>query len=528
MNFSQRRLYPSARSANFGRSAVATSEPLAAQAGMDILARGGNAVDAAIAAAAMLTVTEPTSNGLGSDAFALVHDGKALHGLNASGRAPAGWSLERFAGATQMPTDGWDCVTVPGAVSGWTALRQRFGTMPMAALVEPAALAAREGFGVGPVTAASWKKQVTRVGDGDGFAQTFMPGGRAPEPGELFRFSGAADALELIGESDGAAFYTGAIAEEIVSASQRAGGVHTLEDFAAHRADWVRPISVDAYGLSIHEIPPNTQGIAALIALGILERHDLGDEPDSVRAVHLQIEAIKLALADVYAHVGDPDCMGVSTDQLLAPDYLDRRAALVDLARAGEPETGIPQGGGTVLLCTADRSGMMVSFIQSNFQGFGSGCVTPRYGVSLQNRGAAFSLQAGSPNVLGPGKRPFHTIIPGFATKDGSPFMAFGVMGGPIQAQAHMQLVTRIARFGQGVQTALDAPRFRFIGGRQVGVEDFFPAETLDGLAALGHDVVKETPNVEFGFGGGQVVVRHGELFAAGSDPRKDGMALVR
>jgi len=528
MNFSQRTLYRSARSTNFGRLAVATSEPLAAAVGLDVLTGGGNAVDAAIATAATLAVTEPVSNGLGSDAFALVWDGAKVHGLNASGRAPAGWTAARFAGRSDMPQRGWDTVTVPGAVSAWVALANRFGTRPLGELLAPAAHYARRGYGVGQVTARSWASQAERLGDGDGFAGVFMPGGGAPAAGDVFAMPGAGEALDLIGESNGWAFYHGAIAQEIVACSQAAGGAHTMEDFAAHRADWVEPMAIDACGLTVHEIPPNGQGIAALIALGILERLDLGDDPDAVRAVHLSIEAVKLALADATAHVGDPSAMLVKPHSLLDPAYLDERARLVDPERAGEPRTGKPLRGGTVLLCTADADGMMVSFIQSNFEGFGSGCVTPRFNVSLQNRGSAFSLDPSSPNVVAPGKRPFHTIIPGFATRDGAPVMAFGVMGGPIQAQGHTQLVTRIARFGQAPQTAIDAPRFRVLDGRRVAIEAHAGEALVQGLRALGHEVLEEAPNVAFGFGGAQAIVRHGVLHAAGSDPRKDGLALVR
>lgn len=526
IDFGTRDIYPGGRSTNFGDAAVAASEPLAASAGLQILARGGNAADAAIATAAVLTITEPTSNGIGSDAFALVWDGARVHGLNASGRAPSGWLPSRFAGRTEMPERGWDTVTVPGAVSAWRALSDRFGRLPFADLLAPAIHCARNGYGVGAVTAASWARQVD-LARYAGFAEAFLPAGRAPAAGERFRFPAAANGLELIASSGGEAFYTGAIAEAIVTASRAGGGVHTMADFAAHRADWVEPISVGAFGLTVHEIPPNGQGLAALIALGLLDRLDLGDDPDGVRAMHLEIEAAKLALADVHAHVGDIAHMELSPDDLLDPAYLDERVRLIDPDRAAIHETGRPLAGGTVTLATADRDGMMVSFIQSNFEGFGSGCVEPNYGISLQNRGIAFSLDRASPNVVAPGKRPFHTIIPGFATKDGGPFMAFGVMGGPIQAQGHTQLVTRIARFGQGPQMAVDAPRFRALGGLDVATERHFPEATRAGLARLGHRLVAEAPGVAFGFGGVQLVLRHGDLFAAASDSRKDGYAAV-
>ncbi|MCF3932535.1 gamma-glutamyltransferase family protein [Acuticoccus sp. M5D2P5] len=527
MNFDERTRYPSARSTNFGRNAVAASEPLAASSGLEMLRKGGNAVDAAIATAACLTVTEPTSNGIGSDAFALIWDGTKVQGLNASGRAPAAWTPERFKGMTDMPPRGWDTVTIPGAVSAWRALSDRYGKLPFADLLAPAIRYAREGYGVGPVTSASWARQAPVLAERPGSASVFLPNGRPPKTGEVFKFTSAAEGLTLIAETKGDAFYTGAIAEEIVRASQADGGAHTMEDFAAHKVDWVTPISTSAHGVEIHQIPPNGQGIAALIALGLMDRLDLGDDPDSVRSIHLQIEAVKFALADLYAHVGDLDHMRVTPAELLDPAYLDERAKLISADKVQAPETGKPLSGGTVFLTTADESGMMVSFIQSNYEGFGSGCVVPKYGISLQNRGMAFSLDPASPNVVAPGKRPFHTIIPGFVTKGGEALMAFGVMGGPIQAQAHAQVVTRMARFGQGVQTAIDAPRFRVLDGVSIAVEPHFPQATLDGLRALGHHLEMDAPGVAFGFGGAQAIMRWGEVYAAGSDPRKDGHAVV-
>lgn len=527
MNFDDRTLYPSARSAVFGEAAVATSEPLAASIGLAVLARGGNAADAAVATAAALTVTEPVSNGLGSDAFALVWDGSRVHGLNGSGRAPGAWSAERFAGRQAMPTLGWDTVTVPGAVSAWRALSDGFGALAFEELMAPAAALAREGYGVGPVSAAAWARQGPELAGQPGFAATFLPQGRAPRTGERVRMPKAAEALELIGETGGEAFYRGAIAEAIAAQARAEGGALTLEDLAAHRADWVSPLAMRAFGLDVHEIPPNGQGIAALVALGLIDRLDLGDEPDSVRAIHLQIEAVKLALADLYAHVADIDHMRVRPADLLDPAYLDARVKLIKEDRAQAFPTGVQTAGGTVILTAADRHGMMVSFIQSNYEGFGSGVVVERYGISLQNRGSAFSLDPSSPNRVGPGKRPFHTIIPGFVSRDGAPFMAFGLMGGPIQAQGHAQFVTRVGRFGQGVQTAADAPRFRVLDGLRVAVERHYPAATLDGLAALGHVLDWHSPGVAFGFGGAQAIARLGDLYAAGSDPRKDGHAVV-
>ncbi|XWN31522.1 MAG: gamma-glutamyltransferase family protein [Devosia sp.] len=519
--------YPSARSSVYGRAAVATSEPLAASVGLNVLARGGNAVDAAIATAACLTITEPTSNGLGSDAFALVWDGQALHGLNASGRSPAGWTPERFHSQDTMPQRGWDTVTVPGAVSAWAALSERFGRLPLAELLAPAADYARNGYGVGPVTAASWARQEPILSPSPSFSATFLPGGRALQPGEVFRMPAAADALDLIGETGGKAFYEGVIADAIVAASKAAGGAMTHADLSEHRADWVEPVSVEACGAMIHEIPPNGQGIGALIALGILERLDLPYDPDDPISIHLQIEAVKLALADLYEEVADVDAMRIPPAAMIADDYLTERAKLVDRTRAKSVAPGKPPAGGTVYLSTADADGMMVSFIQSNFDGFGSGVVVEPFGISLQNRGAAFTLDPNSPNRVGPRKRPFHTIIPGFATRDGAPLMAFGVMGGPIQAQGHTQLVTRTLRYGQTMQTAIDAPRFRVLPDGTVAMERQVGDTIAEGLRQLGHELVFEAPGVAFGFGGAQGILKKGEVYEAGSDPRKDGQAVA-
>lgn len=527
VNFLQRNLYPSARSTNFGSAAIATSEPLAASAGLAILQRGGSAVDAAIAAAAVLTVTEPVSNGLGSDAFALVWDGARVRGLNASGRAPRAWTRERFAGRDMMPRRGADAVTVPGAVSAWRTLHEEFGRCAFADLMAPAIRIAREGFGVGPVTAASWARQADELRGQPGFAEAFLHEGKPPAAGERFRFPAAAVALQRIADTKGQDFYEGSIADAIVTALNAAGGVMTKADLESHTADWVEPVHQDFRDVRVHEIPPNGQGIAALMALGIMDRLDLGNDPDSVRTLHLTIEAVKLALADLYAHVADPGTMRINPDSLLDPSYLDARARCVDETRARNATTGKPLGGGTVTLAAADADGMMVSFIQSNYEGFGSGIVEPRFGISLQNRGAAFSLERESPNAVGPSKRPFHTIIPGFVTRGDAPFMAFGVMGGPIQAQGHAQLLSRVVRFGQSVQTAIDAPRFRVLDGNHVAIEPHLPRDTLEGLAVLGHHIATAAPGVAFGFGGAQAVVRWGDLYAAGSDPRKDGMALV-
>ena len=413
--------YPSRRSPLLAANAVATSQPLAAQAGVTMLANGGNAVDAALAAAITLTVVEPCSNGAGSDLFAIVWDGGELVGLNASGRAPAGWSPARFAGKALVGPRGFGAVTIPGAVSGWVALSQRFGKLPFADLFEPAIRYARDGFLVSPIVASYWQRAVPLMPHDLGFAEHFMPHGRAPRAGERFANPALASSLEKIAETNGDAFYRGELAQAIVRYAHAHGEVHSLADFAQHSADWVTPLAQDYRGATVHQIPPNGQGVAALSALGMLGHFDIAAHAaDSVASQHLQIEAMKLAFADAYRYVGDQRSMPFVPQRLLDPAYLAARARLIDPARAQDFGPGEPPKGGTVYLCAADERGMMVSLIQSNYMGFGSGVVVPGTGISLQNRGAGFSLQPGHPNEVAGGKRPFHTIIPGFATRDGA------------------------------------------------------------------------------------------------------------
>ncbi|WP_188914289.1 gamma-glutamyltransferase family protein [Salinarimonas ramus] len=505
---------------------VATSHPLAAQAGLRMLLAGGNAVDAALAAAMALTVLEPTGNGLGSDAFAILWDGDELHGLNASGRSPAGWSPDRFPNG--MAERGWESVTVPGAVSAWVALSERFGKLPFADLFGPAITYAEEGHPVAPIIATLWKRAERVLGHQPGFAQHFLPGGRAPAAGEIFRSPDMAASLRAIAESRGEAFYRGALARSIADFARAHGAALDEDDLAAHEADWCGTVHGGYGDLALHEIPPNGQGIAACMALGIT-RH-LGLEryaPDDPDALHLQIEAMKLALADAEAYVADPAAMTeVSAQDLLSEDYLASRAALVDASAAQDFGAGAPKHGGTVYLTAADASGMMVSFIQSNYAGFGSGIVVPGTGISLQNRGLGFVTTQGHPNRVGPRKRPFHTIIPGFLMKNGAPLMSFGVMGGPMQAQGHLQMVLRTQIWGQDPQAAADAPRWRYVSGRTVAMEDTFGAQTLDALRARGHAVEVEAPDASFGFGGAQLIHRIEGGYAGGSDPRKDGQVV--
>jgi gamma-glutamyltranspeptidase/glutathione hydrolase len=528
--------YPSQRLPVFGRNVVATSHPLAAQAGLRMLQQGGNAVDAAIAAAAAMTIVEPVSNGLGSDAFCILWDGAQLHGLNASGRAPAAWTPEYFkrkhgASATTPPKRGWDSVTVPGAVSSWVVLSERFGKLPFADLLQPAIDIAQRGYAVPVVVQQKWAAAQAELESGPGFAEAFLPRGRAPQVGELFRLPGAARTLKLIADTKGEAYYRGEIADAAVRHAREHGGAMTLQDFAAYQPEWVAPLAKDYRGHTLHEIPPNGQGIAAQIALGILQQFDLASlPPDGVESNHLQIEAMKLAFADVYQHVAELSCMGCTPAHLLDDAYLASRAKLIDRQRAQDFGAGNPVKGGTIYLTAADESGMMVSFIQSNYMGFGSGVVVPGYGLSLQNRGHGFSLDPASPNVVAPGKRPFHTIIPAFLTRDGQPVMSFGVMGANMQPQGHMQTLVRMLDYRQNPQAACDAPRWRFNQGLSINVESAMNHRTLQGLIERGHRV--EVINDSYqDFGAGQFIWRLGdpgtEGYTAASDPRRDGMAAV-
>ena len=523
--------YASHRSAVMGRNVVSTSQPLAAQAGLRMLLAGGNAVDAAIAAAMALTVVEPTGCGLGSDGFAIVWDGKELHGLNASGRSPAAWTPEYFEKLGGIPETGWNAVTVPGAVSAWVALSKRLGKLPFAQLAQPAIEYARNGFPVSPTIARLWALGAAKLGTQPGFAECFMPNGRVPQAGEIFRSEAHARTLELIAETEGEAFYRGVIAERIAAHSQAHGGAMTLADLAAHQADWVGTVQQRFGDSVVHEIPPNGQGIAALMALGMLEELDIGRfGPDSVEGTHLQIEAIKLAFADTYRWVADERFMTeVRAADLLDPGYLRDRARLIDPRRAIDPGAGHPPRGGTVYLTTADAQGRMVSLIQSNYLGFGSGVVVPGWGVSLQNRGHGFTMQDGHPNQVAPGKRPFHTIIPGFVTREGQGLMSFGVMGANMQPQGHVQTLVRMLVHGQQPQAACDAPRWKWGKGMDVDFESTMAPALRDGLKALGHRF-EPTADTYLDFGSGQFIARLSDDIADGyvaaSDQRRDGQAV--
>jgi gamma-glutamyltranspeptidase/glutathione hydrolase len=518
--------YTSQRMPVLARNCVATSQPLAAQAGLRMLLKGGNAVDAILATAISLTVLEPTSNGIGSDAFCILWDGKKLHGLNASGRSPAAWTPERFKGMQTMPQRGWDAVTVPGCVSAWAEMSAKFGKLPFADLFEPAIKYASDGFMVTPTISRLWANQVPELKNQPGFAEAFMPNGRAPVAGEKFSFLAQARTLARIAESKSRDFYEGELAEQTVAWSRKHGGAMTLDDLAAHRNDWVEPIGIDYRGYTLHEIPPNGQGIAALIALGIIENFDVARMPvDSPDNLHLKIEAMKLAFADINEYVSDPATMRVKPSEMLDKAYLKERAKLIDMKKAQAPTHGNPAKGGTVYLTAADESGMMVSYIQSNFAGFGSGVVVPGTGISLQNRGFGFSLKEGHANIVAPRKRPFHTIIPGFLTKDGKPLMSFGVMGGSMQAQGHMQVVSRMVDHGQNPQAASDAPRWRVDTGIKVGIEHGVAADTVNELRARGHDM-PQADRWSTDFGRAQLIHIMEDGYFAASERRTDGQAV--
>ena len=530
--------YRSSRPPVFARNMVSTSHPLAVQAGLRVMQQGGNAVDAAVAAAAVMTIVEPCSNGLGSDAFCILWDGQQLHGLNASGRAPSAWTPEyfrrKYGAQPNLPKRGWDAVTVPGAVSAWVALSERFGKLPFADLLASAIEIAERGYAVPVVVQQKWgfAAELAEITAQPGFAQAFLPHGRAPRVGERFALPEAARTLRLIAQTRGEAFYRGEIAAAAEDHSRAHGGAMTAADFAAHAPEWVTPLQQDYRGHTLHEIPPNGQGIAALMALGILQHFDIGAlAVDSTASQHLQIEAMKLAFADVYRHVAEPAAMRITPEQMLDSGYLASRARLIDPNRAQDFGPGLAPSGGTIYLTTADERGMMVSFIQSNYMGFGSGVVVPGYGLSLQNRGYGFSLDANSDNCVAPGKRPFQTIIPAFLTKNSLPVMSFGVMGGDMQPQGHLQTLVRMLDYHQQPQAACDAPRWRFNAGI-VNAEDGFDPAAADGLRALGHRVEPFADSYQ-DYGAGQFIWRLDEGrgdpavdgYVAASDSRRDGQA---
>lgn len=511
---------------------VATSQPLAAQAGLRMLQNGGNAVDAAVAAAAALTVVEPTSNGLGSDAFALIWDGFKLHGLNGSGRAPEALEAAdlRGQGFTKVPSNGWLPVTVPGAPAAWGDLNKQFGKLDLADLLAPAMAYAEAGFPVSPVVAHAWQLSAKRflpLSDPAvaGWATTFAPNGQSPRAGQRWASPDQARTLKILSERGVRDFYEGEIAEKMAAFAKTTGGLLTIDDLAVHQNQWVEPVGVGYRGYEVWEIPPNGQGLTALIALSLLEGFEMVDYPlGSEEALHLQIEAMKLAFADAARYIADPERVAVPVVGLLDPEYIAARRGLIG-PEARQPGPGMPPGGGTVYLCTADRDGMMVSYIQSNYQGFGSGVVAPETGIALQNRGACFSLEAGHPNEAAGGKRPYHTIIPAFLTRNREPVGPFGVMGAFMQPQGQSQVVVGTVDYDLNPQAVLDAPRWRFTGGLEVELEHGTPEHVIRALAARGHRV--KLPIDRGGFGRGQIIWKLDDgVYVAGSDMRADGVAV--
>lgn len=525
--------YPSNRYPVVARKGmVATSSALASAAGLQILQKGGNAVDAAIATAAALTVVEPTSNGIGSDAFAIVWMKDQLYGLNGSGYAPQDISIEKVLEKDvedgKMPTFGWTPVTVSGAPASWAALSERFGKLSLLEALEPAIAYARDGYPVAPVTAVMWKRAFNRYSalrekhpEFDEWFATFAPDGRAPEAGEIVTLPNHAATLEEIGRTGAASFYHGALADRIIADCEKHGGYLKKSDYEDYKPMWVDPIRVNYRGYEVCEIPPNGQGIVALMALNILKEFDFApSEKDCTETYHKQFEAMKMAFADGMKYVTDPDYMKVSVKDLLNPAYGLARSKEIGY-NAREPEVKEPPKSGTVYLCTADGEGNMVSMIQSNYMGFGSGVVVEGTGISLQNRGRDFSLDPEHYNALMPRKKTYHTIIPGFLMKDGKAVGPFGVMGGYMQPQGHVQVMMNLIDFHMNPQMALDAPRWQWMSGKKFKVESGFPVEAAKQLAARGHEMEIALEN--YSFGRGQMIIRldNGTL-VGGTESRAD------
>jgi len=523
---------------------VATSQPLAVETGVEILKAGGSAIDAAIATNAMLGLVEPMSCGLGGDLFAIVWDatGERLHGFNGSGRAPAMMTREAFAerGLDRVPLHGPLSWTVPGCVDGWFALHERFGRLPMTALLEPTIAAAAAGFAVTPVIAGMWQQSAERLAQDPGARTTFLSDGRAPKTGERVTNPDLARALRAIASGGRDAFYRGSIADRIVAGSEEVGGLIAADDLAAHLPEWVEPVSVPYRGYEVWELPPNTQGIAALQMLQILGGYDLAAlGPGLVEWLHLLIEAKKLVYEDRARFYADPACADIPIEDLISVEYAKRRRDLIDPNRAatkviaGDPRL---RRGDTVYLTVVDAQGNAASFIQSIYVGFGSGVVCPGTGFAMQNRGSLFHLDPNHANALEPGKRPFHTIIPAFVTEDGKPRFSFGVMGGDMQPQGHVQILANLIEFGMNVQQAGDAPRARHIGsssptgdtmtdGGTVLLEAAFPSTVAAGLRAKGHRVEIRDEGPAFGGYQGIWIDAETRMLRGGSEPRKDGNA---
>jgi gamma-glutamyltranspeptidase/glutathione hydrolase len=508
---------------------VATGQPLAAQAGLEMLKKGGNAIDAAVATAACLTVVEPTANGIGGDSFSLVWVKDRLYGLNASGFSPKAVtpSVLTSAGLKEMPKHGWHSVTVPGAPSGWAALSQKFGRLSLTEALRPAITYAADGYPVSPTVSKLWKKALADYAKelkGEEYRswfETFCPDGKAPEVGETWSSKGHAETLALIANTNAEAFYRGLLAEKIDAYSKQYDGWLRASDLAEYWPQWVEPIGVNYRGYDVWEIPPNGHGITALMALNILEAYDFSGSREREETYHRMIEALKLAFVDAQHHVADPRFMKHTAEELLSKAYADERRKLMG-NEAIDPAPGTPPKGGTVYLAAADGEGNMISMIQSNYMGFGSGLVVPGTGIALHNRGNNFSLDPASSNILAPSKKPYHTIIPGFLSKNGKAVGPFGVMGGFMQPQGHVQVITNMVDFGMNPQEALDAPRWQWTKGKTILLEQGVPNAIALSLAARGHDI-QMLPDAT-SFGRGEIIVKtpHGSL-AGGTEHRTDG-----
>ena len=521
--------FPSQRNVIYGsRGMVATSHPLAAQAGLEVLKKGGNAIDAAIATAAALTVVEPTSNGIGSDNFAIIWKDGRLHGINGSGRAPLAFKLKEFQrrGFTSMPDKGWASATVPAAPKTWAVLSESMGRLSLADDLAPAVSLAEEGHAVAPTVAFFWNrnfqnyKKIMTDPVFKPWFDTFAPNGRAPHPGELWKNPDQARTLRLIGETNAKAFYEGELAEKILKYSMTTDGFLCAKDLATVDPEWVEPLSVNYRGYDVWELPPNGQGITVLMALNILKGFEFTHR-DAPETFHRQIEAIKLAFVDAARYVADPRFANVPVREMLSDEYAAVRRALIG-DQAILPEPGKPEASGTVYLCTADGEGNMVSFIQSNYKQFGSGIVIPGTGISLNCRAAGFSLDPEHPNVVEPGKRPYITIIPGFLTKGGEPVGPFGVMGGYMQPQGHVQVLMNMIDFGFNPQQAFDAPRWQWTGKKTIEIEPGFSPAAYQRLARMGHDIKCDADSGTFGRGEMILRTEDGTLVGA-TEPRADG-----
>jgi len=522
--------YPSRRNLTYAKNGmVASSQPLAVAAGLEILKKGGNAIDAAIATAACLTVVEPTSNGIGGDGFALVSWQGKLYGLNASGRAPKLFSRANLAAAgyREIPRFGLLPVTVPGVPSAWKELNQRFGKLTLLECLMPAIGYAKDGYPVSPEVARHWEnaariyRKNLSVPEFQPWKSTFTLNDKSPKEGDIWRLPDHAKTLEMIGKTEASTFYRGELADRIDLFSRRHGGFIRKEDLENHQADWVEPIAVNYRGFTVHELPPNGQGLIALEALAIAEGFRF-ETKESADTYHLQIEAMKLAFADGLSAIADPERMRYRPEDYLDRDYVASRRQLIgDVAL--DPVCGKPSASGTVYLATADKDGNMVSYIQSNYMGFGSGIVIPETGIALQNRGLNFSLDPSSPNSLTPGKRPYHTIVPGFLSREGTPVGPFGVMGGFMQPQGHMQVVMNTIDFHLNPQAALDAPRWQWVEGKTVLLEPAVPEAVKAALIERGH-LIRTEPNLST-FGRGEIIWRDPEtgVCVGGCEPRADG-----